>query len=285
MSPHYSERFVKPRGTVPPPEPVEADDADPAAPPRWPAWYAFAGYFAGFLGAGLLTLPLVLVLKGAGAGEPATSVVGTIALDAVLVAIAVALAAQTSSPRPEHFGLRPTRLWPAVGWALLGFLAYLGVAFVYTQYVDVDQSTLDDLNADASALATVAVGLLLVVVAPICEEIFFRGFLFGALRSSFRLGPAAVIAGVLFGLVHLPTGPSAVPMLSVLGVALCIVYAQTRSLYPTIALHALNNTAGGADQIDRWGIILSLGVLVVGACILVPRVFQAPDLAPARQRA
>ena len=116
-------------------------------------------------------------------------------------------------------------------------------------------------------------------VAPIAEELFFRGFLFGALRrwhveiAGREVGPwlAALITGLLFGLAH--SGSAAAQYLvplGFLGFVLCIVRWKTGSLYPCIALHSANNAlALGINQLG-WSALAILGLilatwLVVGA--------------------
>jgi len=116
-------------------------------------------------------------------------------------------------------------------------------------------------------------------VAPIAEEFFFRGFLFGVLRrwpvrlAGRDLGPwlAAIVVGILFGLAH--SGSAAAQYLvplGFLGFVLCLVRWRTGSLYPCMALHSLNNSlALGVNQLN-WtaGEILGLmagGVLVIAA--------------------
>jgi membrane protease YdiL (CAAX protease family) len=83
--------------------------------------------------------------------------------------------------------------------------------------------------------------LLIVVLAPVSEEICFRGMLFAGLRERLpRLG-AALIAGVIFGGLHALTGVSAVPPLIVFGFLLSLLYEKTGSILPGILLHMLNN--------------------------------------------
>ena len=60
----------------------------------------------------------------------------------------------------------------------------------------------EDLGVDESTFALVAAGLLVIVVAPIAEEFFFRGFFYSALRSRFGVLTAAAIDGLVFGLIH-----------------------------------------------------------------------------------
>ncbi len=76
---------------------------------------------------------------------------------------------------------------------------------------------------------------------PIAEEVCFRGMLFGGVRTRFPLPLAALIAGLVFGLLHYSTGWSAVPLLIAFGAILSVVYEKTDSLWPAIILHALNN--------------------------------------------
>jgi len=91
-----------------------------------------------------------------------------------------------------------------------------------------------------------------VLLAPFCEEIFFRGFFFAGLRTKWSLWPAALLSGVVFGLVHAPTGPTAAIPLAGLGVGLAWLYDKTGSIWPCVLAHFLNNA-------------LAIGV-VIGGC-------------------
>ena len=85
--------------------------------------------------------------------------------------------------------------------------------------------------------------LLTVAVTPaICEEVVFRGVLLTAWRRI--LPPVALVAvvGVLFGMFHLD--PHRIASTTLLGIAFTYIALRTRSLYPAMAAHALNNGAG-----------------------------------------
>ena len=69
-----------------------------------------------------------------------------------------------------------------------------------------------------------------------------------------------------------------VPILAALGVMFCYVYERTGSIFPTIALHALNNTIAYGDQTD-WGVALTVGGLVIAACAYA--LLRAPRRDPA----
>ncbi|HUY61423.1 MAG TPA: type II CAAX endopeptidase family protein [Candidatus Dormibacteraeota bacterium] len=90
-------------------------------------------------------------------------------------------------------------------------------------------------------LAVLAVG----VVAPIAEEIIFRGFIYGALRQKLPWGAAALLSAVVFTAFHAPSVQGYVlvlaPTLLLAGVVLAAVYERTRSLLPGMVLHASFN--------------------------------------------
>jgi len=81
--------------------------------------------------------------------------------------------------------------------------------------------------------------ILAVVMAPLFEEIFFRGFLFRGFSSSWGWVAGACVSAALFGIAHLQIDVF-VPLFA-LGFALAWVYKRTGSLWTSIAFHALFN--------------------------------------------
>jgi membrane protease YdiL (CAAX protease family) len=81
-----------------------------------------------------------------------------------------------------------------------------------------------------------------VVIAPLAEEAFFRGFVFAGLRPRLGVVGAALISAAVFGAVHLSLG-TFLPV-AFLGLLLAMLYATTGSLYPGIIAHAFNNGFG-----------------------------------------
>lgn len=86
----------------------------------------------------------------------------------------------------------------------------------------------------------IATLLVAVLVAPLCEEIFFRGYLFPGLLRGLRPWPAIAASALLFALAHADLGSSV--LLIVMGVVLAVVRWRSRSLWPGVILHTLNNT-------------------------------------------
>jgi uncharacterized protein len=81
-----------------------------------------------------------------------------------------------------------------------------------------------------------------IVAAPLGEELFFRGFLFGSLRTRLPFLPAAAISGLVFGLFHVQ--PLLVAVMVFVGIALAFLYERRRSMAACIAAHAIFNLIG-----------------------------------------
>ncbi|HEY9110271.1 MAG TPA: CPBP family intramembrane glutamic endopeptidase [Rhodanobacteraceae bacterium] len=90
----------------------------------------------------------------------------------------------------------------------------------------------------------ILLAVLVVCVAPFVEELVFRGVLLSGLASRMRVGWAILVSAIVFGCVHLPDFGFAwypVPALVLLGLVLAWLRVRTRSLWPSITLHAANN--------------------------------------------
>jgi uncharacterized protein len=77
------------------------------------------------------------------------------------------------------------------------------------------------------------------VIAPISEETFFRGFLFAALRKDYPFWIAAGSSALVFAAGHMV--PGAILPLWVLGFLFAWLRERTGSIWPSIAMHMLNN--------------------------------------------
>jgi membrane protease YdiL (CAAX protease family) len=88
------------------------------------------------------------------------------------------------------------------------------------------------------------VAAVAVLVAPVAEELLFRGVFFGSLRSVIGYWPAALGSSLLFAAVH--QAPAQLLPIAVLGLALCWLYNRTGSLWPGIVVHATQNALSTA---------------------------------------
>ena len=265
---------------APPPDPPELPPgADP--PPGWPAWYAPVAFIATlvFVAIAVAVIATAVVALGgdADSSSPGLTLAGTLVQDAGFAASAIAFASLRARPRLWHFGLRRAPLWPTIGWTFLAIAAFYALAAAYTALVEPsgEQTVVEDLGADRGGLLLVAGAVLVVGIAPVAEEFFFRGFFYGALRTRFGVWLAAALNGLLFGVIHY-SGPDTLvilPPLGFLGFAFCLLYERTGTLYAPIAFHALNNMIAFSAQVDGDGPILgvAVGTLTISGCFLAAR--------------
>jgi membrane protease YdiL (CAAX protease family) len=275
---------------LPPPPSSETADAAPteaaAVPreeveqPRWPLWFPLAAVAIG-LPLGIVLSGVIATVAGLDADSPWVTSIVTMTVDVSVVGAVVGIAGLAARPRPWHFGLRGARLGHALGVMAAAAAAFIAFAAIYGAVVQPDnpQTVVEDLGVDRSTELLVAGAFVVIFVAPICEELFFRGFVFRVLRLRMSFWPAAVLSGVLFGVVHPPL--VVMPVLAVLGVAFCWVYERTGSLIPGIAMHALNNTlAFGSLTQDGWTAAgVGGGTMLVGCAVaatVLPRRSPAP---------
>lgn len=265
-----------------PPPNTEPDERRDDEPP-WRVWVAPAA-IAARLAAGVLGSSLVAVI-GQPAGSsvshptPAVALIGDLVFDLCFVGAALYFAGLHSPLRARDFGFRRIPARAGIVAVLVAGGAYYLLTAVYASLVHLHGSDKlpSELGAGKSTVALAAAGVFVCVIAPIAEEFFFRGFLFGALRrwrvtiAGHDIGTwvAAVITGILFGLAHTGSASSQylVP-LGFLGFVLCLVRWRTRSLYPCIALHSINNgLALGVNQL-HWN-AAEIVALVVGSLVVI----------------
>ena len=280
-------------GTAPPlapPDPPELPAGVQQAP-AWPAWFALVGFVVG-IGAtffGVAIIGGIAIAAGASTDSPGFVVIGTVMQGLAFAATALFFASRVAKPKAWHFGLRSTRFWPAIGWASLGLVSFYLVTALYSVLVhpDAEQETVKELGGDKGTFGLIVAGVMVICVAPVVEEFFFRGFFYKALRNRFAVLVAAGIDGALFGVIHYSghgvDGLLILPPLALLGFIFCLVFEKTGSLLVTIGMHAFNNTVAYAAQADNgWQVSVVVGPLMLVALVLVARELPpAPRLSTA----
>jgi membrane protease YdiL (CAAX protease family) len=216
----------------------------PELPPerRLTAAKGLIGFFiaiaATFVLAGVVGV--IYAAAGADLDDRSFIFVGTIIQDGALIAAAWFITADLGRPSARTFGLRSFRR-SAFGWLAIAFVAYYVLAIVYALVFNPPEEELPkELGAEEGVGLAIATAILLIVVAPLAEEIFFRGFIYQAFRNSFGVWPGAILSGLVFGAIHFEFFK--LVQLAILGVILALLFERTQSLWPPIMLHAINNT-------------------------------------------
>ena len=273
--------------TVPPydePPPVEPRATEPdERPVPWPLWTVPAALALGLVLA-VLGTSIVNAVASSGGGSfnnpgTAASIIGDVVFDLCFVGAAVWLSWSRGPARPADFGFRRVRLSTGVAAVVIAAIGYYGITALYGALIHLHgkDKLPSELDVTHSTAALVGVAVFVCAVAPICEEFFFRGFIFGTLRNiPLRVGKveggpwlAAVITGILFGAVHTSSASAQylVP-LGFLGFVLCLVRWRTRSLYPCMALHSANNAlALGVNELT-WSAPAIVGLVLASWLVI-----------------
>jgi membrane protease YdiL (CAAX protease family) len=201
---------------------------------QWSVRYALTAYVVTFVGVNAIAAALYF-----GLGIRPRVGVGVLMVDAALLGSLMPLRRRWGLAR-QDLGLRAAPAARSIGLASVALVVYVLIAGLWLASVH-PHSPANTL-AGVKNQSTINVVLAIVAVAasaPIVEEIFFRGLLYRSLRNKLSILPAALIAGALFGLVHITSYPVAtLPVKAAFGVIACLLYERTGSLLPGIGLHS-----------------------------------------------
>lgn len=116
----------------------------------------------------------------------------------------------------------------------VGILLFISILFISFSALPTDK------NLNSSTIDTtywVQYFILSCLLAPFCEEILFRGFLFEKLQFSYSVKKSIIITSLVFGLMHGISGISP----TIVSFVLCVLYKKYHSLIPCIAIHFVHN--------------------------------------------
>ncbi|HVL90742.1 MAG TPA: type II CAAX endopeptidase family protein, partial [Actinomycetota bacterium] len=236
----------------PPPLPDGATESEPAALPPVP-WHwleSFAVFMLTFVTAGLLAV--VVAAAFSGDLEKAMAVV---VFEVALAGWALLWPKIRFGLGPRALGLRRDQMGGdiryglgigVVGWVVSTLVVGNVVVRLVERITDGPVTEPDQLNySDPSGLVLTITAIGVIVIAPIAEEIFFRGFVFRGFRRDVGFVIAAVASSILFMFAHLPFW-IIFPSIFTLGLFLSRALEKRASLIPCIVAHALFNSAGFA---------------------------------------
>lgn len=127
------------------------------------------------------------------------------------------------------------------------------------------QKSFTDSYSALSAGNTVISFISVAIIAPIVEEVFFRGLIYTRLKSGMNKIAAALISSLLFGVMHGEIIWMLIGFMS--GLALVWIFEKTKSLLGCIAVHIANNTlsqlTAEITEIPDWVFYTILGIAVI----------------------
>jgi sodium transport system permease protein len=194
---------------------------------------------------GLIILLLQFVLSGALQGRQIDLLVGAVIgqIVAILTPALMMTVMLTRSPAKTLL-LAPPIKWSALPAAALLAVVLHPAVFAFGQLVrwmyplpPGVEDYLEQLDFGGQSMS--AVFLVIAFVAPVCEEIAFRGFILSGLRHLGRKRMAILISSLFFGLAHgiLQQSISA----AVFGMVIGYIAVQSGSLFVAITYHVVHN--------------------------------------------
>ena len=230
-----------------PPSAPSAPNAQPV--PSWRAVDIIIGLAAAVLGFALIIGAVVVaatLLDLQGEGESIALALATAAFE-LWLGMWVLIAAWRRGIGAAGLGLeRPIRWGPAVtAWlgsyvVLFGYFAVLLILESFGLNIDrlVGGNALPYDVSRVSAV-TIILGFSVVVLAPVCEELFFRGLLFKGLQTTWSMLPALLVSGFLFGAFH--QNLAVLIPFTIIGMLFAWAYHDSGSLWTPIVSHAAVN--------------------------------------------
>lgn len=210
-------------------------------------WWGFFGVFAlQFAG----TAALLFVVRGlgwapasAGLASPLLYAVTTIFFLLMLLGVYLFAARRSGW---AALGVRPAPAWAfmlAPVLLLTGLLLAASINLFITlalgREFENPQIAAITGGRPLTPLELVAVLVLVAGLVPLAEELLFRGMLYGLLRRRFGATVTILASAAIFAVLHLI--PIIFPALFILGVLLALLRTWSKSVWPCIVLHALQN--------------------------------------------
>jgi membrane protease YdiL (CAAX protease family) len=245
---------------------VRASWPEPTVQSRqWSARYALIAYAITFAGVSVLAAVLCF-----GLGVQLHIGVGGLVVDAILLGSLVPLKIKRRLTGTD-LGLRAAPAARSVGLVILAFVAYVLVAGLWVAVVHPRGGVNALANVKHESTINVALTVFqMAVTAPVVEEIFFRGLLYRSLRNRLSITSAALIAGAMFGLVHITSYPlDTLPVKAAFGVIACLLYERTGSLLPGIGLHSFVDASSIDVSLTGNDLIVLASFLCLAVVLLV----------------
>jgi len=146
----------------------------------------------------------------------------------------------------RDLGLRYYSILSTIWYSFISLIAIFALSFLYvfllnTMFgIDAPSSKIEVLVRNGSISSNTLL-IIVTLVAPLSEEIFFRGFLYQAFKKSWGVNAGLFLSSFLFAAVHLEIY-SFIPIM-IIGWLLAYLFEKTRSLLPAIFLHGIYNLA------------------------------------------
>jgi membrane protease YdiL (CAAX protease family) len=251
------------------PLPPPPDELLLEAPPMatWAWWEAAAVTLLGFVIGSVAAAPVIVALGGQSGGRlGGPGAAGMVVVYLVLVATLLVWL------HMAHRGWLRSIGWPARGerlreaaaglrWGLASQLGVYVVVFIVASALAAifgrDVEPPRQVDESVTGWAVVAIVVYAVIMAPVAEELVFRGLLFHAIADHRGFWAGAIASAVPFGIIHIVSGSALdvsvlVFAMMVNGLLWAWIHWRHRNLLVSIATHAAFNMAGVLVALELW---------------------------------
>ena len=241
--------------TIPPRPDIPLAETRPGQPRATWTWRMAVLIFVGvqLLGGVVVAVPVVAVIDD----ERVAALVASLFVSALGIGVYVWWL-ESSHPRWKQTIGWPRDPWPEVRWGLLfGIVLYPTIILVVAPAIALLLQAIfgrgveapEQLPSSMPAYAVIVSIVYATAIAPVHEELFFRGILFRALVDRYGSGVGAVGSGIAFGLIHYVPAPWLDALLLILvmvptGIAFAWLYDRRGNLLAPIVAHATFNVIG-----------------------------------------
>jgi membrane protease YdiL (CAAX protease family) len=144
----------------------------------------------------------------------------------------------------ECLGINRFNILKSAKYIISGFLFYFSITFLITYFnlnipgFGEQQDYLQYFGKDKYSIIISVISVA--IVAPIIEELFFRGFIFNSLQKVYSQNTTNLIASLIFACIHLQF--NVIIPLFILGYIIGYIRIKTNSVIPCIIFHIINNS-------------------------------------------
>jgi uncharacterized protein len=225
----------------------------------WGYWATLGWGLLAFLVSQFLTLAILLLLQAGNLdtlinvpfdGKQVTLFI--LIANPIMIAIVALAIVVARAPIADYLALvTPSRRSVAIGLAcLVGLIAASDALLYFAGYPLVTPFQLESYTTAASQGWLVALWIGTVIMAPLGEEVLFRGFLFrGWARSPRSVWPAIVVISILWAALHVQYDWTGILQIFVVGLFLGWMRQLSGSMLLTFVLHALFNVEGTLETV------------------------------------
>jgi membrane protease YdiL (CAAX protease family) len=224
----------------------------PAGFKPWMALLLPVWVFVGFIAAQVVAQLLILLLEQLGVSfkgvDPSTfqtAASAVIYLLSLSIVIGLPWAVKKYKTSRQELGIIQPLTWTDLLLAPAAFIVYILISFVltslasYLPFFNSGQVQNTGFTGLSQGFEYVLAFVTLVIIAPISEEVLFRGYLLGKLRKYVPIWAAILVTSLLFAVVHFQFNVGV--DVFALSIVLCLLRVGTGRLWPSILLHMIKN--------------------------------------------